>query len=177
MQTCVQRYCAFASLFAVVVCSCSESDPATSERTSTPTTQPHVDQISAVLSDVLTNSEMEASRNFYGTPGDNVVALVGSNWPSGIKDMIAGWTVKPSDNGVHLKTSNRVLGLRLDKFSKNSPDADSEFEGFFNGPIQLTMFNAGGTANGAVIGGCNIWYAVQNVDGKWIAECRGLLDP
>jgi hypothetical protein len=66
----------------------------------------------------------------------------------------------------------RILGIRLDKFVLKQEKAD-----VFDTPIEICLFNAGGTANGVVIGGCTVYYIPKRDGKKWTVECAGTLDP
>jgi len=65
-----------------------------------------------------------------------------------------------------------VLGIRIDKF-----DLTQRQRGLHNVPIVVTLFNAGGSSNGGVIGGCNVFYVPKRVGKRWKVECEGYLDP
>jgi hypothetical protein len=130
--------------------------------------------LQAVITDVLTNKEHRHERASYGTEKDKTVTLVDSNqlgWP---KDFL------PNTHGYKLVTAKfdpfangrRVLGIRLDKFDLKEKKSD-----LFEGPIQICLCNSGGTANGAVIGGCLAWYSAKREGKKWIVEFESSLDP
>ena len=68
--------------------------------------------------------------------------------------------------------SRRVLGIRLDKF-----DLKQKKRVMFDSAIEICLFNAGGSANGDVTGGCSVYYNPKQVSGKWAVEFEGLRDP
>src|SRR5262249_5700772 len=114
--------------------------------------------LQGVITDVLTNKEHQHERAFYGAEKDKTVTLVDSDklgWPKALHPNTHGYklvTVEfdPFVNG------RRVLGIRLDKYDRKEKKPD-----LLGGPIQICLCNAGGTANGAVIGGCLAWYSAK----------------
>jgi hypothetical protein len=87
---------------------------------------------------------------------------------------------KPETQGHKLVEARRdpfgnqrkVLGIRLDKFDLKQKKVD-----LLDTPIEICLFNTGGTANGAVIGGCSVYYVPKRVGDRWTVECYGTLDP
>ena len=73
---------------------------------------------------------------------------------------------------VSFENQNRVLGIRLDKVDLKQMQA-----GLFDAPIRVCLFNAGGSANGGVIGGCSVYYEPKRVGKRWTVSYQGLLDP
>jgi hypothetical protein len=132
----------------------------------------------ALLNDLLSNSELADSRDFYGTPGDTQFALMsysesGCRWPLWFEPSVPGYKCHRFDeNSVINQSDPRLLGFRLDTFSPLEKS-----EGLFNGQIIVTVTNAGGSGNGGVIGGCNVFYAAEQHKGRWLIEFRGALDP
>ena len=129
-----------------------------------------VDQIlQAVITDLLTDSDLEFSRKFYGTEKDKIVTLVDGDkigWPKGFEAKMHGYKlVQPDPFG----NQRRILGIRIDKFDLNQIKREH--------PIEVSLFNAGGSANGAVIGGCLVYYSPKRMGNRWVVECLGLLDP
>ena len=53
------------------------------------------------------------------------------------------------------RDGKRLLGIRVDKYQDD---------------ITLTLVNAGGSANGEVIGGCTIRYTARHVEKGWVVE-------
>ncbi len=43
--------------------------------------------------------------------------------------------------------------------------------------ILIVVSNVGGSANGAVIGGCSVSYAVKQDGKRWVVEFHGSFDP
>jgi hypothetical protein len=133
--------------------------------------------LQAVLTDLLTNKDIAHSREFYGTDANKTVLLSNTGnweWPEGFRPDLHGYKLVTSRPGPFAPKAkrNRVLGVRLDRF-----EPDAKANGLFDAPIQICLFNAGGTANGAVIGGCSIYYVPKRVGKKWVVEFVGLLDP
>ena len=133
--------------------------------------------LQAVLSDLLTSKDIADSRKFYGTEADRTILLSNTGhceWPEGFRPDLHGYNLVTSRPGPFAPRSkrNRVLGVRLDRF-----EPDAKPMGPFNTSIVVCLFNAGGSANGAVIGGCFVFYVPKRVDNKWVVEFTGLEDP
>jgi hypothetical protein len=97
-----------------------------------------------LVADVLKNPRLKATRAFYGTPDDRRFALLDSaewNWPKDLKVEVAGF-----ERADAKRAGNRLLGIRVEG------DAPR---------FKVTLVNAGGDANGAVIGTCTIHYRVE----------------
>jgi hypothetical protein len=135
--------------------------------------------LDAVLQDLLTNPRLDHTRAFYGTPGDTKIALVtnasyGVPWPLTYWPILPGWTISRVMEGSPRKHEEpRLLGIRIDRFSIDDdkpPDSRS--------PVEVTVLNAGGNNNGAiVIGGCHVYYRPKQVGHKWVVRFEGSLDP
>ena len=131
--------------------------------------------LQAVVKDVLTNPELKDTRAFYGTVSDNTVTIVdGHNlgWPRQFEPATFGFRLVKMKSPDPFENRNRVLGLRLDKIDLEQKKAD-----LFDAPIQICLSNVGGTANGAVIGGCTVYYVPKRVGKRWTVECIGYVDP
>ena len=133
--------------------------------------------LQAVLSDLLTSKDIADSRKFYGTEADRTILLSNTGhweWPEGFRPDLHGYNLVTSRPGPFAPRSkrNRVLGVRLDRF-----EPDAKPMGPFNTSIVVCLFNAGGSANGEVIGGCFVFYVPKRVDNKWVVEFTGLEDP
>jgi hypothetical protein len=130
--------------------------------------------LQAIITDVLTNPRLKGTREFYGTASDRTLALEDGDklgWPKDFKPETYGHTlveVRP-DPFVNRR---RVLGIRLDKFELNQKKSDK-----LGSPIEVCVSNAGGDQNGAVIGGCSVYYTPKRRGLRWIVEFDGLLDP
>jgi hypothetical protein len=126
----------------------------------------------AVIDHVLTSPELKSQRAFYGTPKDKTFSLVDGDklgWPAEFVPRTHGHRLmkaKPDSFG------NRRLGIRLDKFDLKQKEAKLE-----DAPIEVCLFNAGGTGNGGVIGGCTVYYLPRRVGKRWTVECQGTIDP
>jgi hypothetical protein len=128
--------------------------------------------LQAIIADVLTNPGLKHTRAFYGTPRDKTLALVDTEkfaWPKEFKPETHGHKLVEARRDP-FGNQRRVLAIRLDKFDLK---AKSEEEW----PIEVCLYNTGGTANGAVIGGCTVYYVPKRVGDRWTVECGGLFDP
>jgi hypothetical protein len=130
--------------------------------------------LQAVVKDVLTNPALKDTRDFYGTAADKTFALVDNEklgWPKEFKPDTHGYKLVEARQDPFVN-GRRVLGIRIDKF-----DLKQRKVGTQDTPIQVCVFNTGGSANGAVIGGCTVYYAPKRVGKRWAVEYDGLLDP
>jgi hypothetical protein len=126
----------------------------------------------AVLRYVLTDKELESTREFYGTIGHKEIVLsdAGVAWPGGEFPSLAGYTVhRRWHEGLRGPDKVRMLGVRLDKFDiarKPTGTAASETA------VVVSIQNSGGSKNGGVGGGCTVWLIPRKVDGRWVLEFR-----
>jgi hypothetical protein len=124
--------------------------------------------LDAIIRYILTDPDARDSREDYGTAGKNEIGLVsertyGIAWPSDYHPKFQGWTFHELPNGVQPEHEKpRMLGIRINKFSYDKPNEDS-----LEGPIAITLFNAGGWQNGATIGGCTLWFCAQPEKDGW----------
>jgi hypothetical protein len=108
----------------------------------------------ALVADVLNNPRLKTTREFYGSPGDKRVALLKNDaldlaWPE--KIAVPGFEVTKAE-----RAGKRLLGIRLDGFQgPDEKDAST---------ITITLLNAGGSENGAVIGSCTIRYTARAME-------------
>ena len=133
--------------------------------------------LQVVLDHLLTSKDIASSRQFYGTEADRTILLSNTGkwaWPDGFRPDLHGYKPVTGRPGPFAPRAewNRVLGVRIDRF-----EPDAKPKGPLGGPIEVCLFNAGGEANGSVIGGCFVYYVPKRVDGKWTVEFAGLLDP
>jgi hypothetical protein len=132
--------------------------------------------LQAVLTDVLTSKELETTRTFYGTPGDKKFAIEDSStvaWPKSFRPSVPGYTrVERASHCEFDEPTPRLLGISLVKFRLDRAKAGQK-----TGSIEVVIFNAGGTANGAVIGGCTVYYAARREGKRWVVDCLELFDP
>jgi hypothetical protein len=131
--------------------------------------------LDAVIKHILTDPAIKDTRDFYGTTKDKTFTLVDAGkfgWPEGFRPAANGFRWVEEFEEDPFVPSRRVLGIRIDKF-----DLKQKSSGFFNAPIEICLFNAGGSANGGVIGGCSVYYAPKRVGKRWTVECEGLMDP
>ena len=118
-------------------------------------------RLPALLADVLNNPRLKSTRDFYGTPGDKQFALVNSEvwtWPKTFRPSVPGYRLAPVR-----RAGNRLLGIRID-----------QYQGGENDTIKVTFVNAGGDANGAVIGGCTLRYTARPGDKGTVVELSPL---
>jgi hypothetical protein len=130
--------------------------------------------LQGVITDVLTNPDLKSTRDFYGTAKDKTFTLVDNekkSWPREFYPETKGYTLVKVNNDP-FANSRRVLGIRLDKFDLKQKKVD-----FFNAPIEVCLFNAGGSANGAVIGGCTVYYVPKRIATRWTVEYVRIFDP
>jgi hypothetical protein len=130
--------------------------------------------LQAVLTDVLTNPELADTRKSYGTPVDKTLVLADGDlgWPKDFSPNLHGYRIVPPVRSDPFQEQRRILAIRLDKF-----DLKAKKSGPLEGPIEVCLFNAGGDANGAVIGGCSVYYEPKRKGKGWIVDCLGVLDP
>ncbi|MCI0638799.1 MAG: hypothetical protein L0Y72_09840 [Gemmataceae bacterium] len=132
--------------------------------------------LQATVNAVLTDPELKRDREFYGTPGDTRFALVDGQtfaWPKWFNPSVTGFEVDRSLSTTKCTAFKpRLLGIRLDKF-----DLTQKKAGHFDAPIEVVIFNAGGSANGGVIGGNRVYYLPRKMGKKWVAEFAGSIDP
>ncbi len=108
---------------------------------------------SEVVADILTNPRLKTTREFYGSPDDKRFALVNSEawtWPDTLRPAIPGFQMVPAE-----RKGKRLLGIRVDHF----PDVRKENT---SPDIMVTLVNAGGSSNGAVVGGGTIRYQIKS---------------
>jgi hypothetical protein len=130
--------------------------------------------LQAIVKDVLTNPQLKHSREFYGTPGDKTFALVDGHklgWPREFMPETHGHKLVKVCNDPFAE-ERRVLGIRLDKFDLKQKKAD-----VLDAPVHVVLCNAGGDANGAVIGGCQVYYLPHRAGKGWTVELVGINDP
>jgi hypothetical protein len=110
-----------------------------------------------LVADVLRNPRLQGTRDLYGTPGDKRFALIDSEactWPKEKPIAVTGYQLTPAK-----REGKRLLGIRIDKYRSEEPDA-----------ITITLVNAGGNENGAVVGGCTLRYSVRSKGKGYVAE-------
>jgi hypothetical protein len=130
--------------------------------------------LQAVITDVLTNPDLKSTREFYGTAKDRTLALIDDEklgWPKEFRPDTHGYKLVQVRDDPFLNR-RRILGIRVDKFELKAGKAECGEE-----PVQVCVFNAGGSAYGGVIGGCTVYYGLKRVGKRWVVECAGLLDP
>lgn len=124
---------------------------------------------------VLSHPGFKSSREFYGTAGDSTVILRNGpylNWPEDFKPNVDGFDFRFQNTYTQATEGNRVLGIQLGKLDLSAP-----INKLFDGNISLVMYNAGGSDDGVVIGGCSHFFAVARDGDKFVIHHSGSLDP
>ena len=109
-----------------------------------------------LILDVLKNPLLKSTRDFYGSPGDKHYALLDSDtwkWSVDSRPKFSSYQVAPAK-----KEGQRLLGIRVDKFEPET------------GYVTVTLTNAGGSANGAAIGGCTLRFKARQEEDGWKFE-------
>jgi hypothetical protein len=130
--------------------------------------------LQALVHDVLTRPGLKDSRAFYGTARVATFTLVDgarAGWPCAFNPKVPGFRRLFKMHRDPFKDSRRVLGIRLDKFNPK------ERATIFDGPIHVCLFNAGGSANGGVIGGCTVTYEPKRKGKHWTVKMISAVDP
>jgi hypothetical protein len=135
-----------------------------------------------IVSIVLTSPDLKDSREFYGTADDTRCALVsnqqyGMPWPEWYAPEVNGITFVRADEGTVVQPSNRrLLGIRIDKLELHVRPKEDDFT-LFDGPVQITLLNAGGDPEGVIVmGGASVYFRIEWEGGKPKLVCTGLLD-
>jgi hypothetical protein len=126
--------------------------------------------LQAIVTDVLTDPDLKSTREFYGTAREKTLALVDEGdvgWPKEFRPETHGYKLVEVRRDPFVN-QRRVLGIRIDKF-----DLAQKKAYLMNSPIHICIFNAGGSANGSVIGGCSVFYVPKRVGKHWTVECTG----
>lgn len=103
-----------------------------------------------IVADILKNPRLKATREFYGSANDNRFALVDSaawTWPKAPKLDTPGHQVTPAN-----KIGHRMLGIRVERI---------------NDDITVSLVNAGGNENGAVVGNGTLRYTTRETEKGW----------
>ena len=130
--------------------------------------------LQAIIADVLTNPELKDIREFYGTAKDRTFTLIDGEkigWPSQFRPRTHAYKQVEVQEDPFVDR-RRVLGIRLDTFNLKQKKVEP-----LNTVIEICLFNAGGSANGSVIGGCTISYAPRRIGKGWTVKCVGVRDP
>jgi hypothetical protein len=114
-----------------------------------------------IVADVLKNPRLKTTREFYGSPDDKHFALVNSDawtWPKELQLDAADYQLTPAK-----REGQRLLGIRFDGHQEPGKAIAKPI-------FTVTLLNAGGSANGAVIGGCTIRYTARQLEKGWAVE-------
>lgn len=113
-----------------------------------------------IVADILKNPRLKSTREFYGSANDNRFALVNSaawTWPKNQKLDTPGFQLTPTN-----KVGQRMLGIRVERV---------------NDEITVSLVNAGGSENGAVVGSGTIRYTTRETDKGWLVKLAEGLTP
>jgi len=127
------------------------------------------------LQQILTSADFKHEREFYGTPGSTEVVLVNSSktsWPANFNPKVKGHDLRFAKSNSADLDHNRIFGIRLEKLDVTAPNL-----GIFDGNISLVLSNVGGTKNGAVNGGCFLYFTVHRQGDTYIATYSSSFDP
>jgi len=132
--------------------------------------------LDAVILQVLTEADLQDTREAYGTKGDKRVGLVSDSpikWPKDYVPSVKGYEFQylaearyPERNEVRKPA---LLGIRLDKLGLTWNKDDL----LFGAPIHVTVSTVAG---GRAIGGCSVFFSAEKKDGKWVVTCVGAFD-
>jgi hypothetical protein len=135
--------------------------------------------LNAVLRHALTDTELEDTRGFYGTPGDSQFALVSSSqrlgWPDSYVPDVECFQSKSIVEGAAVDpVSPRRLGIRLDNFNLREQST-----ALFAHPVKITILNAGGTGDdhSVINGGCSVYFDAELAGESWTVTYAGWFDP
>lgn len=121
--------------------------------------------LEAVIRDIVSKPDSAALRSFYGSPGDDRIALVTDStvpWPADFQPNVSGVRFLRCREPVSQDWDEpRLPGLRLDKFDLNeSPDILS-----WKSHIRIVMLNVGGHGDEAIrTGGHAFYYNVKRAE-------------
>lgn len=124
---------------------------------------------------MLTDNDLQHVRDFYGTPGDREIVLIHDTdapWPENFHPKVKGFSIRYAKEITGAGESNRVLGIRIDKKDFTKP-----ISGVFDGNLKFGMSNVGGTMNGAVNGGCLVFFCIQRKDETSVPVLHWIFDP
>lgn len=127
-----------------------------------------------VLQHALTDPFLKQTRQLYGSPRDKTFTLVDGEklgWPEGFRPEVNGFKLVEVKRDRFVE-QHRVLGIRIDQFHE-----EKMADGSRNAAVWLCLFNAGGAANGGVVGGCSATFSAKLVGKTWKVKCLGLDDP
>lgn len=140
------------------------------------TAEQAVDIVGQCVCHVLTHPDLAHSREFYGTKGDCDVVLVNDgaiDWPDGYEPRVEGYNLRFASHGnANRDDEDRKLGICLGKLDLLAPS-----HGFVDGNVVLILANVGGIRNGAVIGGCSVYYVVEKKGDEFAVRCVWAVDP
>lgn len=119
------------------------------------------DILPLLVADVLKNPRLKATRDFYGTAGDQRFALIDSaawKWDKETTIDVPGAQRTPAT-----RNGQRLLGIRIDRFHQAEKVGDTA-------TLTVTLLNAGGSDNGSVIGNGTIRYRACHTEQGWSAQ-------
>lgn len=129
---------------------------------------------------ILEDPDFRRQREFYGTPGDDVVVLVndsGLPWPAGVPGALGGYRLEFGSSEMHVSGVDHRMAIRLDEVDVIAPHSNSSGRGWYAGNSQLSIYSLQGTGSTLVIGGCFAWFDINRVDGELVVTPGATLDP
>jgi hypothetical protein len=121
--------------------------------------------LQAIVTDVLTNPQIKKLRASFGTERDKTFTLVDEEkrgWPKEFQPYGHDYTMIKVKQDPFVD-QNRILGISLRKFDLKSDDKK-------NAPIEVSLANAGGSANGGHLGSATVLYRPKRVGNHWTVE-------
>jgi hypothetical protein len=137
--------------------------------------------LNAVLHDILTNPELETTRNCRGIPGGKVIALSTASsepWPTAYVPDVDGfefWFIDP--NRDREPSMPPQLCICLNHFAFPPPDKAPKDDMYGGCAIHVGIFNVGGITSKTVKNGCGVFYSVEKLENKWLVTFEGQLAP
>jgi hypothetical protein len=127
--------------------------------------------LSSIVQNILTNDKFAEMREFYGSRDDKKVALVsnpqyGILWPTNFPPRIGVFEVVFVNEWANKDLEKpHLLGIRIDGL-KQQEKSDETIAVTAN----LTIMNAGGRGEKAIIGGADVIYVCIKKDNKWTSK-------
>jgi hypothetical protein len=133
--------------------------------------------VDAALRVILQHPSLASTRDDYGSAGSKEILLIngGAKWPDEELPVLRGykvhWWRKSELTGAQRP---RMLGIRLDKLQVD----DRQSENSLGDPeIHVMIWNAGGSKDGDIVGGCNVSINTRKTELGWVAELVEAFDP
>lgn len=130
------------------------------------------------LRQILEDRSFQRQRDFYGTPGDDVVVLIddsGWPWPANMPRALGGYRLQFGSSEMRVRDVSRRMAIRLDELDVMA--SHRGFLGVYDGNAQLCIHSLPGTGSTLVSGGCLAWFNLERVDGQLSVSLGATLDP